>query len=111
MPVRTTGNSPVNNFPRNSRFDGHLIRALPNSYRCAECDGQLVYICGTDTESAHCFLKPIHTGLKRVEDVYVPVADRYSELKELIRIDPTVASAVKRLNQHNATIIFGGSEL
>jgi hypothetical protein len=96
----------MNTFPRHSRFDGHLIQALPNRYRCAECSGQLSYACGTDTETVICFVHPEHEGLKRVEDVYVPVPE-HSEMRELIRIDPTIASIVSVLNRRNINLLYG----
>jgi hypothetical protein len=97
----------MNQFPRYSRFDNHLIQALPHHYCCAECRSQLIYTCGMDTESADCFIHPFHTGLTRKSDVPIIVPDNYRELKELIRIDPTVASIVKIINQRNITLLFG----
>ena len=97
----------MNIFPRHARYEGHLIQGLPNWYKCAECHGQLAWVCGDRTESADCFKYPEHTGLIANREIQIPIPDSSIQLRELINVDPAVASMVKVVSACNIKLLFG----
>lgn len=107
----------MNTFRRNERFQGHMISALPNTHRCAECHAQLVYAGDDVCEKVSCVKHLTHTGFVKIEDVLLVDQEKLlaqgMELYMLIRSLPADSPLLGILRARNAktkAALFGEDE-
>lgn len=102
----------MNTFSRNSRYLGHLISALNQHYTCAEDGGQLIYACGSATETLTCINDHSHTGLAENKEWLARDRIGASELLHF-SIDPRdefLSHAIQAKRQRIKLAMFGEEE-
>jgi hypothetical protein len=108
----------MNTFPRNARFQGHMISALPNLYVCAEDHAQLIYAGDDECEKVSCIEHSEHNGLVKIEDVLLVVnekqANKEVELYQLVRgldKDSPVLAILRERNAKLKSVLFGDDDV
>ena len=107
-----------NKFARGSRYQGHIVQALPLHYVCAECEGGLIWQDNGKTEVVRCAKDTAHSGLVPKDDIF---RKRYEnemaranwardELAILATLDPAIARARKESIARRRAQLFGEEE-